>query len=489
MTRYIDDLDQRLRDEGFTGRLLMLTSAGGVQDARHVAQAPIHTIGSGPAAAPVAGRQFAMRDAKAETAIVTDAGGTTFDVSLIRGGHIPWTRETMVGHPKLGYLTGFPSIDVRSIGAGGGSIAWVDEGGLLHVGPESAGAVPGPACYGRGGMRPTVTDACVVLGYIDPDFFLGGAMPLAAQLASDAIEQQIGQPLGLGLFEAASATLDLACERMVNAIEEITLLQGVDPRQAVVVAGGGGAGLYAVTIARRLKAESVVIPNVAAALSATGALLSDLKSEYAKAAFTTTAAFDYSLVNATLSELKDLCRGFLAGPASDVDGASTIHFAVEARYADQVWEIEVPLKVVSFDGEDDVKQLERDFHHAHEQLFAVRDAASTIEIVSWRARVSAQLRDDEWRHEDLRADGSRGPRTRSAYFSGVGLVETDVRRTEQLRHREILTGPAVIESEAQTVVVPPGSTVELLPSGSLLLHPLEVTGSTLTPGSFEGVSA
>jgi N-methylhydantoinase A len=154
-----------------------------------------------------------------------------------------------------------------------------------------------------------------------------------------------------------------------------------------------------------------------------------------------------------------------------------------------VWEIEVPLKVVSFAGEDDVKQLERDFHHAHEQLFAVRDAASTIEIVSWRARVSAQLRDDEWRHEDLRADGSRGPRTRSAYFSGVGLVETDVRRTEQLRHREILTGPAVIESEAQTVVVPPGSTVELLPSGSLLLHPLEVTGSTLTPGSLEGVSA
>ena len=174
MSRFFRHLEQELRSGGFQGRLLIMTSSGGVLDAGHVAETPIHSIGSGPAGAPVAGRHFAALDGGGMTAIVTDAGGTTFDVSLLRDGEIPTTRETMVGDQTAGYMTGFPSVDVRSVGAGGGSIAWVDSGGMLHVGPMSAGADPGPACYARGGEQPTVTDACLVLGYLDPHYFLGG---------------------------------------------------------------------------------------------------------------------------------------------------------------------------------------------------------------------------------------------------------------------------------------------------------------------------
>ncbi len=228
MSAYFRKLDEDLRKEGFDGRLLVLTGSGGVLDAADIWNTPIHVIGSGPAAAPVAGRHFAKLDAGTDYAVVTDAGGTTYDVSLIRRGAIPWTRETLVGPVGQRHITGFPSVDSRSIGAGGGSIGWVDRGGLLHVGPQSAGAEPGPACWGRGGTKPTVTDACLVLGYIDPDYFLGGAMRVDRAAAVDAIMRDVGTPLNMDVQTAASAIFQLACERMVTAIDEITLRQGIE---------------------------------------------------------------------------------------------------------------------------------------------------------------------------------------------------------------------------------------------------------------------
>ena len=185
MGDYLGGLESRLRDAGFGGRVLVVTTQGGAMDAADMAHAPIHSINSGPAMAPIAGRAYAEADTGADTAIIADTGGTTFDVSLVRGGRIPWTRETWIGQPYRGHMTGFPAVDVKSIGAGGGSIAWVDEGGLLHVGPKSAGAVPGPVCYGAGGTEPTVTDASVILGWIDPAYFLGGTMALETEAAAN----------------------------------------------------------------------------------------------------------------------------------------------------------------------------------------------------------------------------------------------------------------------------------------------------------------
>jgi N-methylhydantoinase A len=300
MSDFFHELKARLGEEGFSGRLLIMTSSGGVLDAAAVATTPIHSIGSGPAAAPIAGRYYAELEAASTTALVTDAGGTTYDVSLVRRGQIPWTRETIIGHPTYGYLTGFPSIDVKSVGAGGGSIAWVDSGGLLHVGPESAGATPGPACYGRGGDKATVTDACVVLGYIDPQFFLGGVMELEPDRARNAVLRDVAEPLDLDLDMAAHAILNLAIERMVSAIEGITLKQGIDPASAPLIGGGGGAGLYSVGIARRLGCRTVIIPPTSAALSATGALLSDLSSTTAVTTVVSTDDWNAPLVAETL---------------------------------------------------------------------------------------------------------------------------------------------------------------------------------------------
>ena len=245
-------------------------------DAEDVASAPIHSLNSGPAMAPVAGRFFAESETRRSTAIVADTGGTSYDVSVVRNSQILWTRETWIGNPFFGHMTGFPSVDVRSVGAGGGSIASVDEAGLLHVGPESAGADPGPACYGRGGVRPTVTDACVVLGLIDPEYFLGGQVHLDEELASRSVEVHVGTPLGLSAVEAASAIMRVTTETMVGAIEEITIHQGIDPREAVLIGGGGAAGLNAVAIARRLQCPEVIVPLVGPVLSAAGALISDL---------------------------------------------------------------------------------------------------------------------------------------------------------------------------------------------------------------------
>jgi N-methylhydantoinase A len=485
MTGFFAELEQRLSDKGFRGRLLIMTSAGGVLDARAVASEPIHSIGSGPAAAPVAGRHYARLDAGSETALVTDAGGTTYDVSLVRRGRIPWTRETIVGHPTFGYMTGFPSVDVRSVGAGGGSIAWVDDGGLLHVGPQSAGADPGPAAYGRGGERPTVTDACLVLGYIDPGFFLGGEMDVSVDRARAALERDVATPLGLDTLEAASAVLGLAIERMVTAIEGITLKQGIDPADAVMIGGGGGAGLYSVGIARRLGVPRVVVPDVAAALSASGALLSDIQTSFATTEVMSTARFDESRAAAIFGTLRAQGEEFLTrAGAGAVD--SEIRFAVEARYPHQVWEVEVPLRGGRLESDDELEQLQEAFHAAHEELFAVRDSDAPVEIVTWRAHVRCSLQHRELAGARPEPSSRVVAEVRKAYFPELGLVDTPVRRLETLDAGERLCGPLLVESPVTTVVIDERASVERAATGSLIIEASTVASSGFASATKSG---
>ena len=282
MTKYLGGLTDRLKISGFNGRTLVLTSQGGMLDASDLAHKPIHAINSGPSMAPIAGRHYAQIDSDVPNVIIADTGGTTFDVSLVRQGRIPMTKETWNGQPYRGHMTGFPSIDIKSVGAGGGSIAWVDSGGLLHVGPKSAGAVPGPVCYGTGGDEPTLTDACLTLGYVDADYFLGGAMQLESDNAADSINEKIAKKLNISTMDAAAAIVSVATENMVQAIEDITVNQGIDPANSVLIGGGGAAGLNSIFIARRLGCPTVLIPETGAGLSAAGALMSDLTNEYVR---------------------------------------------------------------------------------------------------------------------------------------------------------------------------------------------------------------
>ncbi len=455
MGAYMRGLEERLRDAGFHGRVLVVTSQGGVMDAVRVAEAPVHLINSGPSMAPVAAKAYGV-DEDAETLIVGDTGGTTFDVSLVRRGRIPRSRETWLGQPFRSHMTGMPSVDVKSIGAGGGSIAWIDAGGLLHVGPKSAGALPGPVCYGRGGTRLTVTDAAVALGFIDANFFLGGKMALDRVGALEAIRRDVADPLGgIGLEEAAAAIMSLATEHMVQAIMDITVNQGIDPTKATFVAGGGAAGLNCVAIARRLGCRRVLVTEAGAALAASGAMISDLTTQYQAMFYTRSRTFNVTGVNGVLARLKAECDAFAQGPGA---GAAIvdIDWSAEARYRDQAWEIEVPLRRGTFETEHDVAMFVNDFHQMHQDIFAVSDPEAGIETVSWIAEVRCRIGSGKPGRLAYDSRPVKLP-TRPVRFLGTDWIEAAVYRLESIREGMLLTGPLVIESDFTSIVVDPGA--------------------------------
>jgi N-methylhydantoinase A len=466
MGAYMSGLDVRLRDAGFRGRLLVVTSQGGLMDADDVARSPVHLINSGPSMAPVGARAYSPAG-QSETLIVGDTGGTTFDVSVVRNGRIPRTRETWLGKPLSSHMTGMPSVDTKSIGAGGGSIAWVDAGGLLHVGPISAGAAPGPAAYGRGGMRPTVTDAAVALGYIDPAHFLGGRMKLDRRAAEATIRREIADRLGQSVETAAAAIIELATEHMVQAILDITLNQGVDPTKAIFVAGGGAAGLNCVAIGRRLGCRTVLVPETGAALAAAGALISDLTAHHQAMFHTTSEAFDVAGVNAVLEALEERCRAFQRKTGPDAAFVA-IEWATEARYPDQAWEIEVPLRSNRFAGKADVDALGADFHRTHEEIFAVSDPHSPIETIGWSATIRCRV-------GSPRAGRIRSPAPgdalaeRRVFFSATGWRDAKVRRLEELSQEFVLDGPAIVEADFASIVIDPDARARRDAKGSLII--------------------
>lgn len=469
MTEHLAGIERDLAGAGFNGELLAATSYGGVMHAGDLGESPIFSVKSGPALAPVSGKFYAERERSAADVVVCDMGGTSFDVSLVRDGKVNFTRETWLGERFLGHLIATSSVDVRSVGAGGGSIAWVDDGGLLRVGPRSAGARPGPACYGRGGDRATVTDAAVVLGYLSPEHFLGGRMALDADAARKVIVE-LGELLGLDELATADAVLAVASERMVGAIRDITVAEGLDPRESVFVAGGGAAGLTIARIVGQLGCETVVVPRTAGALSAVGGQYSDVVAEFTASCPTSTADFDYESVNATLRELDASADRFARALAERGITDTRRDYIVEARYAFQVWEIELPVPTNRFSAQDDVRALADAFHAEHERMFAISEPGQRVDTLTWRLRFTAELGEDrELRPVATVTDGV----TRSvhrAYFHDTGLVDTPVYSAADLWPGAVLHGPAIVTEPTTTIVVEPGWTVTVSPSNNYLLE-------------------
>jgi len=469
MQTHLREMDADLRAAGFRGELLVCTTMAGCMDVRSVAERPIHTVRSGPAMAPVAGRAYATLESAGRDAIVVDAGGTTFDVALIRADRIVTTQETWIGPRWTGHVLGLPAVDVRSVGAGGGSIAWIDGGGLLRVGPQSAGAQPGPACYGRGGSDPTVTDAAVVLGYLDPDWFLGGQMKLDAEASRRALAR-IATPLGLSLDASAFSILSLANERMILAIKDITICEGVDPTEGVLVAGGGAAGLGIVPIARELGCRSVLMPRTAGALSACGMHFADLVSEHTMSAPARSSDFDFDAANRALDALDLELERFAAPLESRGYGNREIGYTVSAHYASQVWELDVPLPSRRFRTPADVDALVRAFHDAHERVFAVRDEASEIEFLSWTGRVTLRLPRAISKLAQRSPAARTQPGTRIACFGEGDRRPTAILRGDDIAVGDQVVGPAIIEEETSTLVLPPGASAVLSPLGNYAIE-------------------
>jgi N-methylhydantoinase A len=462
MAGYLDGLADQLKRMGFAGRLLVVTSQGGFIDAHAAARAPIHMVKSGPSVAPIAGRELARAEAPGAAAIVADTGGTSYDVSLVRDDRIPWTSETWLGPRFNGHLTGFPSVDVKSVGAGGGSVVRVDDGGLLQVGPASAGAVPGPACYGRGGTLPTVTDCALALGYLDCEHFLGGRMRLDAEAARRSIDQFVAKPLGLSIEAAALAVIDLLTQNMVSAIEEITLQQGIDPAQAVLVAGGGAAGFNSIHVGRRLGCRMILFPETGAALSAAGAMLSDLVFTAGRVHYVRSDSPDYAAVARTIDDLAAKVAAFVAelGPEP-----ALVEYWAEARYPQQTWEIEVPLGNRRVFGATELQALVESFHVAHHRLYAVSDPGSPVEIMAWRARASRRI-GQATRRRLARTEAARETGHRRVYLAETGWAVVPLHGFD-LEEVVPVEGPAIVESPFTTIFVPTGGRVTRLPGGDL----------------------
>jgi N-methylhydantoinase A len=466
--KYVRGLRQRLIESGFEGNLYIVTSTGSIIEAEDAAAHGISMIGSGPAMAPVAARWFdSLEGSKEGNVISIDMGGTSLDVSLVTDGEIARTRESKVGEEQLGINV----IDARSIGAGGGSIAWVDAAGLIHVGPESAGAMPGPACYNRGGTKATVTDANVILGYIDPDYFLGSRMKIVPDLAEKAIRTDVATPLDLDLFEAAFTIWSTTNVNMVSAIQEMTVWQGIDPREYILVAGGGAANCHSVALARELGIKKILVPCYGGVLSAVGGMIADVAADFSGSYFTTTSKFDYKGISKLLEDLEKKASTFL----EKLEGTPVqqkIEFYVDARYSYQVWEITVPLRKPRITGESDLTELTEDFHEAHQRIFGIKEPGQIIECVNWSARAVAATPEFQLLERPSRK-GDSVPKSmgqREAYFKGSGgMVNTLIYRGIELRYGDVAAGPAIIEEATTTIVIPPGCTVEVTKYGDYLI--------------------
>lgn len=469
MPGHLTEIEDGLRRSGFDGELLAATSVGGALPMGDLIDRPIYAAKSGPSLAPVAGALY-TEELGSRDIIVADTGGTSFDISLVRDGAIVATRETWLGGTFTGHLTGMSSVDVRSIGAGGGSIAWVDPGGLLRVGPKSAGADPGPACYGNGGTRPTVTDAALVLGYLDPEGFLGGRMQLdvgAAELALAGLATE----LGLQPERAAEAVMTVANEHMVDAIKEITINQGIDPRQSGLVAGGGAAGLGIAAIASELGCARIMLPRTAGALSAFGGQYSDIVIEQGRSAYCSTDDFDFGSVNAALEEIDLALKPFADGLAGNGVTEQRIERTVEARYAHQVWSLDIPLLPDRFENQAQVEELVESFHANHERVFAVSEPGQTIELVHFVGRLTAEPAKPP--RGAARPDAGAevpAPQLRKAHFRGHGELEVTVHPGAGLKAGSKLDGPLLVTEPTTTIVVPPEWRLEVTPAGDYLLE-------------------
>jgi N-methylhydantoinase A len=379
-----------------------------------------------------------------------DMGGTSTDISLISDGQASLSADGLLAGQRIALR----SLDIASIAAGGGSIASVDTSGTLRVGPESAGSVPGPACYGNGGLAATVTDANVVLGYLDAAAFMGGARPLD-RAASEAAIDRVASSLQLSRLEAAAGIYRMINLKMADGIRLMTLRRGVDPRKFALLSFGGAAGLHAAEVARELEIKRIIVPTVASVLSAWGMLTSDLRYEVSRTHYGAGPRISDNEVRELFAQLEQQAAGRLR---AWFKGPIAIERSAEMRYGEQIFEIDVPLNDLNWKAADLVDQIEDRFHRRHEELYTY--ASRGQEVVFVNARVAA-VGEVSQRDQDKKLASSSEecrPRTkRQAWFGG--WRDVPVYALDSLQPGHSLTGPAIIEAETTTVLVDTGDRV------------------------------
>ncbi len=445
--RYLRTLSRRLTEEGFSGNLLMMLSDGLVETVEYCIPRVVYLIGSGPAAAPSGALQIG-RAVGTDDILSVDMGGTSFDICMVRNGEIPTTSDGWVQDERVA----IKMIDIQSGGTGGGSIAWIDALGLLRVGPHSAGGDPGPACYGKGGTEPTVTDADLVLGYVPADFFLGGEIPLDAS-ASETALRKVADPLGLTVEAAAGAVFTTANAYMADQITEVATRRGHDVRDLTLVAGGGAGPVHAASIADQLHIPTVIIPSVAATYSAFGMFAMDVGRNYARSYIARSERLDHARVQSLYDQMEaEAVTGFAALGVAPED--VIFSRSADLRYVGQFHEVEVEVPL----GPTSAEQIEAtmaEFHRRHEQLYTFNMSWQGVEFLTFRLRATTPRAPFELRRIAA-ADGPSDAaikRRRTCWFDGEA-IDTPVYDGSLLRAGHTLAGPAVIEETTTTVVIP-----------------------------------
>ncbi len=478
VNRYLNQLETQLSQ--YHPSLLIMQSNGGVMTSEHARRRPVHMIESGPAAGVLAAASLAEEIGLFQ-AVAFDMGGTTAKACLIENGQPVETAEGEVGaginiasrlSKGAGYALRVPMYDIAEVGAGGGSLAWVDDGGALRVGPRSAGAEPGPVCYGRGGMTPTITDANVALGYMNPEKIAGGTVPIDAAAARAAIEKELGGRLNLTVQNAAYGVHQVANSTMMRAIRAVTTERGRDPREFSLIAFGGAGPIHAAALAESLGIRSVYVPIFPGLFSAVGLLMADLRYDYVQSVPGHLESVDANALFRGFEILAERVREETNREEMSAGDLRLERF-IDLRYARQSSELTLPIPQDATTAELP-RVLAEAFHVEHERTYGYRRENDPIAIVSIRVKATAPARSVGF--QDLGANSSRpangeatGVQTRRAYF-GAQTGEHDAR---VLRRADLvgqtLPGPLIVEEFDTTVVVPPGWRAEIDGHGNIVL--------------------
>ena len=477
VSSYLQAIQEKLQSQDWQGDDLYIMHSGGGTLPPHAAIRKPHTmIESGPAAGIIAAGQLAQT-VGLERVIAFDMGGTTAKAGLVMSGQPLYANECEVGgeihHGSRargsGYPVRFPMIDIAECGAGAGSIAWVDSGGHLKVGPRSAGADPGPACYGKGGDQPTVTDAYLALGYIDPDSFLGGALPLDHQLAIQAIHDHIGKPLNLSLHDAALGIVTIANANMLRILRLVSIERGHDPRNFSLVAYGGAGPLHATNLAEKLSIHRVIIPRFPGLFSALGLLFTDVSTDFVETVMVTLTPENLEKLNTTLDHLSANANAWFQRVNTPED-KGILKVSADLRYVRQNYELKVSLPgtLISF---EDLKSIQTEFHKAHKAAYGHSTPGETIKVVYLRLQAVKTLEKpsmqplDNQTHKEIKV---KSIGSRPVWFP-EGQMQCQVFQRADLKVGNTLDGPAIIQEKEATTLVEPQWTLRVDKFGNMVV--------------------
>lgn len=465
MKLYIDNLQRRIKEVGVKVDPFITQSNGGVMSINSTIQTPVKTALSGPSAG-VIGAIYVARSAGFDNIITYDMGGTSTDVSMVCNGIAEYTTKRKV----CGLPSGIPMIDVNAVGAGGGSIAYIDNAGALKVGPESAGANPGPAAYGLGNDKPVVTDANLVLGRINPQYVLGGRLKIEAELSKTAVVKKIAEPMGIDLLQAAQGIIRVANSNMARAIRVITVEKGYNPSDFTMVAYGGAGPLHAAYLAREIGIRTVLIPPTPGTLCALGLLTADIKNSYVRTVLTPYDDITPEMLDSFISPLMEQGNEWLA--AENVASENRLfHIIAEMRYVGQNYELQVDIPSRSL-TEEDIKNMKTDFFKAHEMNYGYYNPNAPVQLVNIRCEAVGMVKKPELAElkNTMEDPGVALINTREVYFEETGKVICPVYDRAKFGRSERVNGPCIVEQMDCTTVIPPNSWFRVDMHGNLIVN-------------------